>query len=69
MASSCLADALIPLPLIQAKIGLPAKKLILLKSKMKTAPKANAAEEEEEESESEEVRTWEFLVGSIDCWE
>merc|ERR1712168_1220079 len=38
----------------RAKIGLPAKKLILLKSKMKTAPKANAAEEEEEESESEE---------------
>lgn len=38
----------------RAKIGLPSKKMILLKSKMKTAARANAAEEEEEESESEE---------------
>ena len=39
----------------QAKIGLPAKKMILLKSKLKTTPKPTPAEDEEEESESEEV--------------
>jgi len=37
----------------RAKIGLPAKKIILMKSKMKTAPKQDA-EDEEEESESDE---------------
>lgn len=38
----------------RAKIGLPAKKLTLLRSKLKTVPKPSGVEEEEEEEESGE---------------